>query len=332
MQTSRTNTLFATLAALAALGLAAHPAAAQQSLYVSSTGDAKYNNTVEKFTPNGVETAFVSNVKLPYGLAFDGSGNLFVSDLLSSQILKVTPDGVKSVFSNDVRFPGGLALDSMDNVYVAGYYGSSVTKITPSGTSSLFVTNPPGNNSVLAYPLGTKFDSAGNLYVANSYFSPSPGVNSNSIEKITPNGTASVFATAGLNSPTDLAFDSAGNLYVSSFLSNTIEKFATDGTASVFASTGLSGPSGLAFDNAGLLYVANNTSNSIERFTPDGVGSIYLQDPGDKSVLNSPSFIAFGPAAAPVPEASTTVSLGLLLTLGVAGVAFKARKRTAKTA
>ena len=69
----------------------------------------------------------------------------------------------------------------------------------------------------------------GDLYVAN--FSNS------TIERFTPGGTASVFASTGLSGPTGLAFDASGNLYAANNGNSTIERFTPGGTASMFAST-----------------------------------------------------------------------------------------------
>ena len=82
------------------------------------------------------------------------------------------------------------------------------------------------------------------LYVSNG--------NNGTIEKFTPGGVGSVFASSGLSDPYGLAFDSAGNLYVANALNSTIEKFASTGgvlssTGSVFADSGLNeAPEGLA--------------------------------------------------------------------------------------
>ena len=73
-----------------------------------------------------------------------------------------------------------------------------------------------------------------NLYVANN--------GNNTIEKFTPGGVGSVFASTGLSGPGGLAFDRSGNLYAVNFNSNTIEEFTPGGVGSVFASTGLSSP------------------------------------------------------------------------------------------
>jgi sugar lactone lactonase YvrE len=74
----------------------------------------------------------------------------------------------------------------------------------------------------LDHPTGLAFDSAGNLYVANS--------GNDTIEKFTASGgilstTGSVFASTGVGSGAQgLAFDSAGNLYVANSANNTIGK------------------------------------------------------------------------------------------------------------
>ena len=60
---------------------------------------------------------------------------------------------------------------------------------------------------------GLAFDSAGNLYAALS--NQSLGSINGTIEKYTPSGVGSVFATTAVfGYPSALAFDPAGNLYV----------------------------------------------------------------------------------------------------------------------
>ena len=111
----------------------------------------------------------------------------------------------------------------------------------PTGGPSSFA-NVPGAT-------GLAFDSSGNLYVGDAF--------NNTIVKVTPNGTSSVFASLNFT-PYDLTFDSSGNLYVANYSSGSIEKITTGGAQSVFA-TGLEGPSGLAFgfSPSGDLLVAN---------------------------------------------------------------------------
>jgi sugar lactone lactonase YvrE len=60
------------------------------------------NDTILKFTPEGVESTFATGLTFPRGLTFDRTGNLFVADVDgvgSGEILEFTPDGNRSVFA-----------------------------------------------------------------------------------------------------------------------------------------------------------------------------------------------------------------------------------------
>ena len=146
-------------------------------------------------------------------------------------------------------------------------------------------------NTGVDHPMGLAFDSAGNLYVANS-FGSSFG---STIMRFTPSGTRSLFASTGSHYPDGIAFDRAGNLYVAygGDTGNMIERFTPDGVGSIFASSGLVNPKVLAFDGAGNLYAANYTYSpaTIERFTPGGVGSVFAH-----TGLNYPVGLAFDSA------------------------------------
>ena len=80
----------------------------------------------------------------------------------------------------------------------------------------------------------------GDLFVSN--------IIDNTIEKFTPGGAGSVFASLGLSGPWGLAFGGGGDLYVANFGNDTIVEFTPAGVGSIFASTGLKGPVGLAFE------------------------------------------------------------------------------------
>ncbi len=104
------------------------------------------------------------------------------------------------------------------------------------------------------------------------------------IDRVSPGGSVTTFATSGLNEALGLAFDATGGFFVANYGNSTVEKFTRNGVGSVFASTGVNGPTGLAFDAQGNLFVANGGNNTIEKFALNGVGTIFastgLNDPG----------------------------------------------------
>jgi sugar lactone lactonase YvrE len=118
--------------------------------------------------------------------------------------------------------------------------------------------------TTLNTPIGTVFDSSGNLYVANSNAAtPAHG----SISKITTDGVVSQYSSAFINSPQYLAFDTSGNLYCSSV--NNIIKIISDGSFTIYNTSPLTTPRGIAFVGT-TLYVANNSGNTISKIDTSG--------------------------------------------------------------
>ncbi len=106
----RTHTTLA-LATLAALGLAAAPAAhAQQTLYVSTNA-----NTIDTFSSTGTVSQFATDpgdgsvLNNPYGLAFDSAGNLYAANSGNNTIEKFTTGGVGTQFASEPNAPQFLA-------------------------------------------------------------------------------------------------------------------------------------------------------------------------------------------------------------------------------
>jgi DNA-binding beta-propeller fold protein YncE len=111
--------------------------------------------TIYEFAPNGARTVFVGPSAFapgesPVGLAFDGSGNLFVSietftDPGADSIVYFTPTRVKSTFATGLTFPRGLAFDSLGNLFVAE------ANAIPDGDILKF---PPGGGSPTVFASG----------------------------------------------------------------------------------------------------------------------------------------------------------------------------------
>jgi len=201
----------------------------------------------------------------PTDLAVDGAGNVYVADNANHTIRKITPGGVVTTFAGLAGNPGsadgtgsaarfndpvGVAVDSTGNLYVADAWNSTIRKITPGGVVrtlaglALNSGSADGTGSIARFnqPCGVTADSAGNVYVADTY--------NYTIRKITPGGT--VTTLAGL----------AGS-YGSADGTGSAARFgrASDGP----------GPAGVAVDSAGNVYVADGPNHTLRRITPAGV-------------------------------------------------------------
>ena len=128
------------------------------------------SNRIRKITPAGVVTTFVGSgvnssldgtgtsatFSSPYGVAVDGSDNLYVTEFGGSRIRKVTPTGVVTTLAGSVSgyadgpgataqfyFPRGITVDSQGFVYVSEQTSSRIRKISPTGyVSTLAGTGP----------------------------------------------------------------------------------------------------------------------------------------------------------------------------------------------
>jgi sugar lactone lactonase YvrE len=117
------------------------------NLYAADTLDV----TIYKFAPDGTRTVFVgpsafTSTQLPAGLAFDSSGNLFVSTLgnrPNDAILVFTPTGMGSTFATDLNNPHGMAFDAAGNLFVAETIrdgGGDILEFTTGGQRIVFAS------------------------------------------------------------------------------------------------------------------------------------------------------------------------------------------------
>jgi len=258
---------------------------------------------------NGIDTA---KFKGPYGLAIDGTGNLYVADTGNHNIRMITAVGVATLVAGSTlsgntdgtaasaafNSPCGITVGAEGNLYIADSYNNTIRKITREGVVTTFAGNGTpalqdgnGNGARFSYPVGIASDAAGNLYIADN--------KNHSIRKITPaaevttiagNGTPGFINGAGgaasFNRPVGLTLDAAGNIYVADRDNHCIRKISATGVVTTFAGTGLPGaangpvatatfhsPKGITIDIEGNFYIADAGNHIIRKITPEGIVS-----------------------------------------------------------
>ena len=137
-------------------------------------------------------TGSAARFNLPSGVAVDTAGNVFVADNVSHTIRKVTSAGVVTTLAGTANvagstdatglsarfnYPFGVAVDTAGNVFVADRGNATIRKVTSAGVVSTEAgqSGSAGSNNGLGsaarfnYAHGVTVDSAGNVFVADTY-------------------------------------------------------------------------------------------------------------------------------------------------------------------
>ncbi|MER3422439.1 MAG: hypothetical protein C4293_03615 [Nitrospiraceae bacterium] len=216
-------------------GLAVSP---EGDVYIADSG----NNRVQKFDSEGNCThawgkfgfawrgADVGQFDVPWGIATDHQGNVYVSDTSNARIQKFQPDGTPLMkwgrdgsFDGAFFFPRGIALDFVGNVFVADEGNHRIQKFDARG-SYLTKWGKEGNGpGQFKSPWGVACDALGNVYVVDQ--------GNHRIQKFDGNGTflcawGNRGKTEGqLNFPSGIAVDKEGCVYVVDSGNNRVLKY-----------------------------------------------------------------------------------------------------------
>jgi DNA-binding beta-propeller fold protein YncE len=179
----------------------------------------------------------LGQVKSPRGMAFDSSGNLYVTEEGNRRIQMRDTQGRWTLVARSgldlgqVLVPVGVTVDAAGNLYVTEYdvnaagdvVSSRVQKRDSQGQWSLLAVYGEALGQVVS-PWGVAVDGAGDLYVADHA--------NNRIQKRDPQGVWSIITAVGtrpgeVDGTAGVAVDAVGNLYITDARNNRLETYVT---------------------------------------------------------------------------------------------------------
>ena len=219
------------------------------------------------YTGNG-GPATAATLHMPFGVAINSSGNLFIADTYNGVIRKVNSAGIITTVAGggvnppadggpatDAQFfyPIDVAADNAGNIYIAAQ--SNIFRVSASG----IVSNVAGNGipgyggdgsqataAMLNGVEGVTVDASGNLYIADAVNDVIRKVNTAGIiSTVAGNGTTGFYGDGGpatlamLDTPAKVAVDGAGNIYISDSRNFRLRKVNTSGVISTIAGGGI---------------------------------------------------------------------------------------------
>jgi len=280
---------------------------------VSSTGIittiAGNNSLGAGYNADGI-AATAAMLNYPHGVAVDGSGNIYISDV-GNQVIREVSGGIINTFAGTVGAeayggdggpatagqlanPTGIIVDALGNLYIADESNDLIREVLGNTDIITTIAGCPGTGGYagdgepatagparLNGPAGVAVDASGNLYIAD--------YNNNVIREVNTAGILTTVAgnfdsgktyvgdggpatMAGLYYPMEVSVDASGNLYIADN-GNAVIREVSGGTINTIAGT----PTITGYSGDGGPATASYL-NAPTGVTVDDSGNVYIAD------------------------------------------------------
>lgn len=320
--------------------LAAKPCLAQ--VIATTAGNGSYGYSGD----NG--SAVAAQIDTAYGVAMDAHGYIYIADSRNQRVRKIANGTIATVagtgvegFSGDgslaisaqLDSPRDVAVDTAGNLYIADTGNCRIRMVTPSGiistvagdgTANFSGDGGPASAAELSYPSGLATDTAGNLYIADSWNYRVREISNGNIQTIAGNGSYGPFGDGGpataasLGLIQSLTVDALGNVYLSDSYNHIVRKVASGGGISTVVGGGfgpavdggsaqtanLEFPKGIAIDSKNNLFISDSLNYRIREVsngviaTAAGSGTPGYSGDGGPAIsaeLNAPYGLGIAP-------------------------------------
>ena len=254
-------------------------------------------------------------ISLPFSVAVDGNGNLFVASDNSS--LHEVPQGCASstcVVTVDSGFnsPTGIAIDGGGNLFVGDTFNSEVKEV-PLGCTTASCIRTLGNGFDLPGPIA--LDGDGNVFVLDGSVVK---------EVLAAGGYTTVRTLSGIFvNPQAIAVDSIGNVFIPDFDKNSVvwEIEAAGGyTVMKSIGSGFQYPQGIAIDGNNNIFVGDTTAikellaadgySTVNTVAEVGTGNLAVDGGGDIFAVSNFGLVKLDVADAPTLAFASTTTVG----------------------
>ena len=279
----------------------------------------------------------------PAGVAVDAAGNLFIADSGNNRIrevVKATGDIITVAGNGTAGYNGdggaataasisplGVAVDAAGNIFVADGGSSrirevlkatgSIITLAGDGTPGYSGDGGPATAAELYSPTGIAVDTAGDVFVADTWAQRVREVVKATGDIITVAGSCDAYvgfggdggpATAALlGAPTGVAVDAAGNVFIADTYNSRIREVvkatgdiitvagdggqAYSGDGGPASAASLSQPCDVAVDATGNLFIADGDNNRIREVSDSAMVDVFR---GTTMNFSAPGAVTYG--------------------------------------